>query len=38
MSTRDDIQRTVLPIPDRPRVGATLYDAKDPESQFPPGK
>ncbi len=36
MSTRDDVQRSILPIPDIPRVGPTLYDAKDPESRFPP--
>jgi len=31
----DNIQRSVLPIPDRPHVGVTTYDAKDPESKFP---
>ena len=36
MSAQDDIQRNVLPIPDRPRSGLILYDAKDPESQYPP--
>jgi arylsulfatase A-like enzyme len=36
MSSQDDIQRTVLPIPDRPRSGLILYDAKDPESKYPP--
>jgi arylsulfatase len=28
--------RTVLPIPDRGHVGLTTYDAKDPETAFPP--
>jgi arylsulfatase len=32
----DEIQRTVLPIPDRQFVGLTTYDAKDPDTQFPP--
>ena len=31
-----DIQRNVLPIPDRPRTGLVTYDAKDPDTQFPP--
>src|SRR5512133_595788 len=31
MSSRD-----VLPIPDRQRVGLTTYDAKDPETSYPP--
>ena len=35
MSTRDK-QRTVLPIPDQARVGLITYDAKDPETKFPP--
>ncbi len=30
------IQRTILPIPDRPHVGLTTYDAKDPDTKFPP--
>src|SRR6202011_6025269 len=30
------IQRTVLPIPDQPRTGLITYDAKDPETKFPP--
>jgi arylsulfatase A-like enzyme len=33
---RDDIQRTVLPMPDRPRTGLITYDAKDPDTKFPP--
>ena len=28
--------RTMLPIPDRPAPGLTTYDAKDPETTFPP--
>jgi hypothetical protein len=31
-----DIQREVLPIPDRAHVGLVTYDAKDPETRFPP--
>jgi arylsulfatase A-like enzyme len=31
-----DIQRTVLPIPDQPRTGLILFDAKDPENKYPP--
>jgi arylsulfatase len=33
---KDEIQRSVLPIPDRPHVGLTTYDAKDPDTSFPP--
>ena len=28
--------RTMLPIPDRPALGLTTYDAKDPDTSFPP--
>jgi arylsulfatase A-like enzyme len=28
--------RTVLPIPDRPVAGLTTYDAKDPDTAYPP--
>ena len=28
--------RTVLPIPDRAHVGLTTYDAKDPDTKYPP--
>jgi hypothetical protein len=31
----DDIQRQVLPIPDRLQVGLVTYDAKDPATKFP---
>ena len=37
MNERDDLPRTVLPIPDRPRTGLITYDAKDPETKFPDG-
>jgi arylsulfatase len=30
------IQRSVLPIPDRPHTGLVTYDAKDPDTEFPP--
>jgi arylsulfatase A-like enzyme len=36
MSSEDNVQRTVLPIPDQPRKGLVLYDAKDPENKYPP--
>jgi arylsulfatase A-like enzyme len=36
MSAQDKLQRTVLPIPDRTPVGLTTYDAKDPDTKFPP--
>ena len=36
MSASHDISRTVLPIPDRPRTGLITYDAKDPDTQYPP--
>lgn len=36
MSAEDRVQRTVLPIPDQTHVGLTTYDAKDPETKFPP--
>ena len=35
MHEQDRIQRTVLPIPDRPHIGLTTYDAKDPNTKFP---
>jgi hypothetical protein len=31
-----DLQRDVLPIPDIPPVGLTTYDAKDPDTSYPP--
>ena len=36
MSTQDKVQRTVLPMPDLPHVGLTTYDAKDPDTKYPP--
>jgi arylsulfatase A-like enzyme len=36
MSDKDDLQRTILPIPDRPRTGLVTYDAKDPDTKYPP--
>ena len=30
------VQREVLPIPDKPYAGFVAYDAKDPDSKFPP--
>jgi arylsulfatase A-like enzyme len=36
VSDRDNLQRIVLPIPDQPHVGLTTYDAKDPDTKFPP--
>jgi arylsulfatase A-like enzyme len=32
----DSVRRDVLPIPDLQYVGATTYDAKDPDTKFPP--
>jgi arylsulfatase A-like enzyme len=31
-----DVPRTVLPIPERGHVGLTTYDAKDPDTSYPP--
>jgi arylsulfatase len=33
---RDDLGREILPIPDRPHTGLVTYDAKDPDTSFPP--
>ena len=35
-ATSEPFSRTVLPIPDRPRAGPVTYDAKDPETRYPP--
>lgn len=35
MSHQDTIQRSVLPILDRPRTGLVTYDTKDTETKFP---
>ena len=32
----DSVKRDVLPIPDPQYVGVTTYDAKDPDTKFPP--
>ena len=36
MSSQDKVQRSILPIPDTQHVGVTTYDAKDPDTKFPP--
>jgi arylsulfatase len=36
MTSNDPIQRQILPIPDRPQIGTTTYDAKDPDTKYPP--
>jgi len=36
MKEPDKVQREVLPIPDSQHVGLTTYDAKDPDTKFPP--
>jgi arylsulfatase len=35
-SKNDEVKRDVLPIPDRPYEGLITYDAKDPDTSFPP--
>jgi arylsulfatase len=32
----ENISRGILPIPDQKHIGLTTYDAKDPETKFPP--
>jgi arylsulfatase len=34
--SNERLPRTVLPIPDRANVGLTTYDAKDPDTKYPP--
>ncbi|MGO9933156.1 MAG: arylsulfatase [Steroidobacteraceae bacterium] len=36
MEPEDTLQRNVLPIPDRGRTGLITYDAKDPDTKYPP--
>ena len=36
MSSQDTIQRSILPIPDAQHGRLTTYDAKDPDTKFPP--
>jgi hypothetical protein len=38
MNVKDKIQRSVLPIPFQPNRGLITYDAKDPDTKFPPIK
>jgi hypothetical protein len=34
MSESNDIQRALLPIPDRPYAGPVMYDARDPDADY----
>ena len=36
MNAQNNIQREILPIPDIPHIGLTTYDAKDPDTYYPP--
>src|SRR5512146_1641236 len=36
MSQNSHIQRQILPIPDQTHFGITTYDAKDPDTHYPP--
>jgi arylsulfatase A-like enzyme len=36
VSEQEELQRAILPIPDRPHVGLVTYDAKDPATRYPP--
>jgi len=36
MKERDEVKREILPILDRQHFGLTTYDAKDPDTKFPP--
>src|SRR5262245_21596570 len=36
MDRFDGVQRNVLPIPDRPHTGLTTFDARDPDTHYPP--
>ena len=31
-----EVERSILPIPDQPQFGLTTYDAKDPDTKYPP--
>jgi len=33
-----ELERSILPIPDRPQFGLMTYDAKDPDTKYPPIK
>ena len=36
MESRSGVKRDILPIPDVAHVGITTYDAKDPNTKYPP--
>ncbi len=36
MTSSEPVQRQILPIPDQPHVGLTTYDARDPDTTYPP--
>lgn len=36
MTQNDNLPRHALPIPELPHVGLTTYDAKDPDTKYPP--
>jgi arylsulfatase A-like enzyme len=36
MASKDSLERSILPIPDRKPVSLTTYTAKDPDTKFPP--
>jgi arylsulfatase len=36
MDARKKIQCEILPIPDLPHVRLTTYDARDPDTRYPP--
>ncbi len=36
MTSNDAVQRQILPIPDQHHFGITTYDAKDPDTKYPP--
>jgi arylsulfatase A-like enzyme len=38
MNEPEKMHRTILPIPDQPHVGLTTFDAKDPDTHYPPIK
>src|SRR5678810_64964 len=36
MGSDGKVERSILPIPDKQHVGVTMYDAKDPDTKYPP--
>jgi arylsulfatase A-like enzyme len=36
MTSADPVQRQILPIPDQPHGGLITYDARDPDTSYPP--